>query len=411
MRLAHQDLGLTVARIFPRIFPADDGPVDFAHPACAGIADTVRRSQRYGLTTVFGSVQIHTPAIPPVPQITRKWLATNGRTLREERHEDYAHHVVAFLKHWRDDLAIDLAGWGLCRSPSSPPTLPQALTPAGARALTKTVGRAMRDAGLQTKVLVAADAVPAMYGIDFAREILADAEARDYVLAAEFHGRDGYQAGYQDWRYFDGQRHSRSEFAAVCRAYGVPTWQTESLTVRPASTHMADAMLRANHIHDDLTYGDASVWLYRWLIWEGGWHEDLGYQAWGPGAPVLVYFDEKGEVAGVEVAKLGQMMGQWSRWVRSGAHRIHAHSADKAVRISAFSGPEEGKLVLVLINNHQTEILARIAVKGRRPPAHLSCYRTSAQERGDRVTPPTLEGETVKVALAAQSITTVIAQT
>jgi O-glycosyl hydrolase len=113
----------------------------------------------------------------------------------------------------------------------------------------------------------------------------------------------------------------------------------------------------------------------------------------------------------VEVAKLGQMMGQWSRWVRSGAHRIHAHSADKAVRISAFSGPEEGKLVLVLINNHQTEILARIAVKGRRPPAHLSCYRTSAQERGDRVTPPTLEGETVKVALAAQSITTVIAQT
>jgi O-glycosyl hydrolase len=406
MRLAHQELGLTIARTFPRAFPGDDGRVQFEHPACDGIADTIRRSQVYGLKTLFGSALIRSTAKTPVPQISRDWLEANGRTLRADCYPAYADHVVDFVRHWRDDLGIDLVGWSLDRSPSAPATLPQTLTPDGARILTRVLGRALGEARLNTKVLVAADVTPARHGIAFARAILSDDEARAYVLAAEFHGRDGYQGGYNNWRYFNGQRQSRTEFADVCKAYSIPTWQTESLTVRPAPTVIADAMLRANHIHDDLTYGEASVWLYRWLVWEGDWNATLDYTGWGPGAPVMVYFDEQNRPERVEIAKLGDTMGQWSRWVRPGAQRILAYSTDPFVRVTAFTGPEVGKTVLVIINNHDQPINAEIKLDAL--PTKMRCYRTSEFEAGATVDLPTDSDGQLYTALLSQSVTTLI---
>lgn len=410
MRLAHQEMGLTVARTFPRVFPADDGPVDFSHPSCDSIADTIHRSQKYGLDTILGSTLINTPIKTPVPQITKTWLEPNGRTLSTEYHQAYAEHVVRLVTHWRDDLGIDLIGWGLCRAPNFPPTLPPTLTPKGACELTKVLGRTLREAGLTTKVLIAADSVPARHGIAFARTILADDEAREYVLAAEFHGRDGYQGGYNNWRYYDGQRKSRVDFASVCLDYGVPIWQTESLTTAPALTHMADAMFRANHIHDDLTFGETSVWLYRWLVWEGGWNERLAYDGWGPGAPIMVYFDENDKPDRVIIAKLGDMMGQWSRWVRPGASRIETQSSDDFVRVTAFSGPEDGKTTFVIINNHEYDLQARIQLPSNVTPTQLACYRTSKHESGARVDLPTLDNENMAMMLKAQSIHTLIVQ-
>ncbi len=407
MRLAHQELGLTIARTFPRVFPGDDGPVNYGHPSCDGIADTIRRSQAYGLETIFGSALIRSAAKTPVPQITSDWLEANGRTLSPACFGDYADCVARFIKHWQGDLNINLVGWGLARSPSSPATLPQTLTPEGARELTKVLGRTLREAGLSTGLLVAADVNPARHGIAFARAVLEDAEARDYVLAAEFHGRDGYQGGYNNWRYYDGQRKSRADFAAVCKEAGIPTWQTESLTVRPAPTVIHDALLRANHIHDDLTFGEASVWLYRWLVWEGDWHATLDYFGWGPGAPVMVYFDDRNRVDRVEIAKLGHTMGQWSRWVRPGAHRIASESSDVYVRMTAFSQPETNTLVLVIINNHDHVVRCNIQLGDFRV-SNLAAHTTSEHQNSSRMESPTLSGERLQTTLAAQSITSIV---
>lgn len=409
MRLAHRELGLTVARIFPRVFPTDAGPVDFDHPACAGLAETIRRSQAHGLKTWFGTVEIGPVARTVNEPITTAWLEANGRALRADRYAAYADHLVAFLRHWRDDLGLPLTAWGLCRSPSTPLTKPQVITPDGARELTKVVGRKLQNAGLETRLLAAGDAIVAEYGIDFTRTVLADDEARAYVLAAEFQGRDGYSSAYNDWRYLNGQRHSRAEFAAVCRPYGVPTWQTESLTLNPAATHLADALFRANNIHDDLTFGGASVWLHRSLVWEGGWRENLGYESRGPAAPVLIYFDEQSRPDRVVIAKLGHVMGQWSRWVRSGARQIDATSSDESVRVTAFTGPEPGKTVLVVINNHTHAVDAAVSFTGGRPPSRLECWRTSDREDGASAAAPTTADGALRLTLLGESVTTLVA--
>jgi O-glycosyl hydrolase len=411
MRLAHDELGLSVGRTFPRVFPGDDGPVDFAHPSCDGITDSIRRSREYGLQTIFASALINTPQKTPVPQITKAWLEANGRTLRADHYQDYADHVVAFARHWRDDLGIELAGWGLDRAPSAPPTLPRALTPEGAVQLTKLVGQALENADLPTKVLVGSDAIPAR-GMAFVRAILGDEQARGYVLAAEFQGRDGYQSAYNDWRYMNGQRQVRAELASLCRAYDISLWQTESLTVRPATTSIGDAMFRANHIHDDLTYGEASVWLYRWLVWEGGWNEQvdyhgttgLTYQNWGPGAPVLVYFDDQDRPNRVEIAKLGHTLAQWSRWVRPGARRVETRSSDDSVRVTAFA--ESDRLVYVVVNNHAEDVPGRITLHSQ--PTQIRCTRTSEHEDGVEIQPPNVDRDALELPIKAQSITTVV---
>ncbi len=409
MRLAHRELGLTVARIFPRAFPTDDGPVDFTHPACAGLADTIRRSQAHGLERWFGTVEIAPSGRSVNAPIATDWLEANGRTLRPDRYADYADHLVAFLRHWRESLGLSVAGWGLCRGPSTPLTKPQTITPEDARELTKVVGRKLQEAKLDTRLMAAGDAIVSEYGIDFARVVLADDEARSYLLAAEFQGRDGYSNAYNDWRYLNGQRQSRVQFAAVCLGHGVPTWQTESLTMNPAATHLADALFRANNIHDDLTFGQASVWLHRSLIWEGGWRENLGYESRGPAAPVLIYFDEHDRPDRVVIGKLGQVTGQWSRWVRPGARRIEAVSNDEFVRVTAFTGPDPGTTVLVAINNHPHPVDVIVSRNSGVAPSRIESRRTSGMEDGAAVTAPTISNGQWRLSLPGDSVTTVFA--
>lgn len=408
MRLAHQELGLTVARVFPRAFPTDEGPVDFAHPACDGLAETIRRAQGFGVSRLIGTVEIGPAARTVNAPITRSWLEANGRTLRADRYPDYAEYLVALLRHWRDDLGLTLDAWGLCRSASTPLTMPQAISPAGARALTVTAGRALRASGLPTRLLAGSDAIIAEYGIDFAGAVLADEEARDFVAAAEFQGRDGYTSAYNDWRYFAGQRKSRAEYAALVREYGLPLWQTEALTLHPAATHLADALFRANHLHDDLTCGHASVWLHRTAIWEGAWRENLGYESRGPAAPVLIFFDEHDRVDRVEIGKMGHATGQWSRWVRPGARRIAATSSDELVRVTAFVGPEPGRTVVVAINNHAGEVDAAVAVGGCLAPSRIASWRTSGREDTASIPPPVAHEGALRTTLAGESVTTVI---
>jgi len=180
-------------------------------------------------------------------------------------------------------------------------------------------------------------------------------------------------------------------------ASGKRFWQTEvsgSGTHLPVGTGINNALFYARMIHWDMTLSQTNAFLYWWLWTNNTRDENF------PGA--LIMADEDRLVASLRL----YAMGQYSRFIRPGWHRIDSDtSPSTGVYSSAYRNPQTKEIAIVIINERVTPSPVSIDLAGAEFD-QLSVWRTSANERLKSVGRQRTSRNTADAALAPMSITT-----
>ncbi|MCL2186204.1 MAG: hypothetical protein FWB86_10180 [Treponema sp.] len=173
-------------------------------------------------------------------------------------------------------------------------------------------------------------------------------------------------------------------------------WQTEvsgSGTHLPKGIGIQNALFYARMIHWDLTLTQTNAFLYWWL-WTNTRSDDF------PGALVLVEGDE------LKIAHRLYAMGQYSRFIRPGWHRIECvQSPLSGIYASAYRNTKTNEIAIVIIN--ETITLTTFSLDlGEYQFDELAIWRTSQDEKLKSLGRQRTNGSSASVILAPLSITT-----
>jgi O-glycosyl hydrolase len=172
---------------------------------------------------------------------------------------------------------------------------------------------------------------------------------------------------------------------------GKHLWMTEWSTAAWANdTSITDALILAKLVHQDFTVGSFSAFNYWW--------------AWSTGNSALVVING----TTVTVPKRLYALGNFSRFVRSGWHRVTTTAGPAAnIYLSAFEAAAGDQVAIVAINTGTSVATLPLTVDAG-TLGTLTQYRTSATENLAKV--GTLPGgASVRATLAPASVTTFVA--
>jgi O-glycosyl hydrolase len=258
----------------------------------------------------------------------------------------------------------------------------------------------------------------------YANTITAEVEATCAQSCKDGQGYDYGHALYKDaeaWAQFDimGTHQYDSQVAFAWPA-DVPqgdkeVWQTEMSGVKwwpeqgaltaaadngmnggqnvVGTTTIENGVAVARWVHSGLVVGEANAWLW----W---WYESIGTD------------DNEGLVTkSGETAKRFYTFGQFTKFIRPGYHRVDftGNVPDK-VLISAYKS-DDGKVVIVAINETTTAQTIPITISGGTAPAMLKPYvtATGADNIAGKDAVPVTEG-ILQAALPAMSVTTYVTE-
>lgn len=238
--------------------------------------------------------------------------------------------------------------------------------------------------------------------------IARDAEAMRALgfLAVHGYAEDGVRGGGDDpalWRMWrDGWKSAPEpglpDDVKGASAYGKKSWMTEtsgepSRWLQADAAPIADSALGlALKIHQALTTGDQSAWLY-WQIVEA------------PSAESLSDATLRGSAPKLSAAK------HYFRFIRPGARRVGVKTpSGSALSVSAFHHERDGRLTLVAINpttdSHEVVFTGLGVHGGVKKNARAWVSRAEALWKEARPARP--DAQHMALTLPAQSVTTVV---
>ena len=204
--------------------------------------------------------------------------------------------------------------------------------------------------------------------------ILSDPEARQYVGALSFH------------LYKESIRNV-AKMQRLSEQYGIPLWMTEYI--------QKDAFAWANTMHALIADYNVSAVYYFW-----------GFSGGSRGGTLIRLNYDGNQYLDYTLTKHYYIMGQYSRFVRPGAKRIQADSADNDIKVTAYRDGEN--LVMVIINNSNGEQSVQFSLNGISDVAEIQPIRTSETENWAALAPISVSGSTFTTTLSANSITTFV---
>ena len=279
----------------------------------------------------------------------------------------------------------------------------------------KRTGARLRSAGMPTKLIIPSEYSPAQ-SLSLAREILADATARQYVGAIGYHVYP-YGSAYSGMQnILDGPGRGRPDASAVAerralrdlgRQYNLPVWMTE-VSHGDLDPRAMDALrARAIQIHDELAYADASAYFGMNAIWDS----ESNVEHFGAGRPLLKEEDTivliDLDAGSVMITGTGYAIGHYARWVSRGALRVEASSDDPLVMVSAFTDRKSGKASFVIINNADAARAVQVHVTGMALSGSLTGEQSAGDERWKALgaTPVTDAKDGFTITVPAKSVT------
>jgi O-glycosyl hydrolase len=306
------------------------------------------------------------------------WLAGLRATDYSRYVEEAAEQIVAACIHWRDRFGSIPR---FLQPFNEPLSGNRELKNGSTRDLIDIVTRAgdrLTREGFTTVRFVVASEETDERSYESAAAILGDPRARSYVGAIGYHPYP-YASAYANvprllqtsgaGRPDPDRVAARHRLRDLARKYGLPLWMTEVSNGGVDARSYDDFRARAIHIHDELTYADASAYFGMHNIWDLASHrEHFGRTD--------TFFREEGHIALLEnptgrvyLTGIGYAIGHYARWIRRGAIRIDATTGDALVQAIAFRDDGQRQLVLVLINNadtarHVSVKLDRIGLEG-----------------------------------------------
>jgi glucuronoarabinoxylan endo-1,4-beta-xylanase len=172
-------------------------------------------------------------------------------------------------------------------------------------------------------------------------------------------------------------------------------WQTEMSGVKwwpqqGPSSDIANGIAVAGWIHDALTTGQVSAWLWWW------------YQATATN-------DNEGLLlmSGTDT-KRHWVLGNYSKFIRPGYTRVDVTGTiPTGVLLSAYKGTD-GTVVVVAINQGTSSVTVPISIAGGTAPASLTPWVTSMTDNLASKTAVTVSSASFSATLAATTVTTFV---
>ena len=357
--LYHQ-LGLARTRFFPDFFePANDNTDPFSFNAYA--YDWKEVDQLTEFSALGKTLGLETPwlSFSMDQGHTQAWLRKPGScALDPAMLDEDVEWILAAALHFRD-AGQDLPYLTINNEPDLCPPghkieIPDYVT------IVKRLGARLGDEGLGTQLVITDGWIP-QNTLLYARAVLADPEARQYVGAIATHA---YADGYDDPATVlnnsaqGNPPHAavevRSQLRELAAQYNLPVWITEICYCTPRSSEFSEFELiraRLNHLHDELTLGNASAFdvMNLYNIRRPGVYDEL----------VEVAYRPDGSMESYRVSTYGQLIGQYALAIPPGSVRLKAESSDARVRTLAFVRPD-GKQVVIALNNNPTAVQATL---------------------------------------------------
>jgi glucuronoarabinoxylan endo-1,4-beta-xylanase len=193
--------------------------------------------------------------------------------------------------------------------------------------------------------------------------------------------------------YMNGESQGTPFYYTNAENYGKQVWETEHyLTPSGSQPEIADGIQAAEEIHNSMTVGQWSAYLWWWVAdWDnGGTVQNYGLVTEDP-ADVPTYY--------------GLALGQFAKFIRPGYVRVSASEPVSGVYDSAYTG--SGKYVIVAINSNTTATSFAVAISGA-DIGSFTPYQTSATENMAQISAVTVSNNSFTYSLPAQSITTFV---
>ena len=354
-------IGLTRVRFHPDLMEAvndnadpnvaDLSKFDFSWRVADGHIAHIKRLLPRGVTTFFAS-----------PVMIEPWMNTTNPA-------EYAEWVVVMLRHWRDQ-GLEMPYYSIMNEPGF---IRSGIWPGSwMRDVIKILGPRLTAEGLKTKLIVPDD-LDAMQALGRLQVILADPQARQYVGAVAYHL---YNRG------------GEAQVKQLAEQYGLPVWMTEFST---GDDWFQWATIMQQEIAD---YGASAV-DYMWGYF-GDWDK----------SQLIRIRTNNGAYAGFDFSRQYYVMGQYSKFVRPGAVRIGATSAESDVKIAAFlSGSNE---IVVATNTGSQQLNVSFELGSGRCLSRVDPTRTSETEGLQTLPTITLNQSAFSATLPARSVTTFV---
>ena len=289
--------------------------------------------------------------------------------MNESNPDEYVEWAMAINRRWRS-AGLELKYFSLANEPTLR-DLPLK-SASYLLSLVKKLGARLKAEGFSTKIVIPDDVTPST-SKSFAQTILADADARQYVGAIAYH-------------LYDEPITSSSAIAGLSAQYGIPLWMSEY--------YVQDWMEWATIVHTLLTNYNTTVVDYL-----------AGFLGEEYAGGALIALRHTGTTYnGYRLQSQYYSFGNFTRYVRPGAVRVSASSPDSDIQVSAFL--LGGRLTLIGINHHSSDVLARIDLGAGSGSSQFSAARTSSTEHLVPLAPVTVSSGSIVVVLKATSVTT-----
>ncbi len=253
--------------------------------------------------------------------------------LRTDMYEEFGEYCVAYVRLLKERTGIDLYALSIQNEPRFSQFYGSCVhSPESLRDLTKVVGRRFKNEGIKTKLFVPEDVQSIFHIRQYLNAILNDSEANGYVDIFAIHNyqNDGISPsneGPTNWREtYDLATKGKKE-----------VWMTETSGFKPGFEEGGLPLARS--IYNALYFGNASAWVY-WQMSDGS-----------DGA--LIRNGQK--------TPLYQVSKHFYKYIRPGAVRIKAESADNNLPVLAFEHPDKTSTLVAF--NLGSEPM-RVALKG-----------------------------------------------
>ena len=363
MDLVFGDLEPSVVRFtIPHAIEAtnDDGDPD--HLNAAGF--TLPDAHLWQLAQIFSR---GSPRLMAAPWSPPAWMKTTGRTccggsLLPGMEPELAEFFSAYLG------MLEAAGhpldWlSLQNEPESPsPWDANTYTPAGYGAAAEAVAQRLVRDGHAAR-LAGPDTALSLFAPLFLPSLLAQPTAGPLTAGVAFHL---YELGYYD---ADRVEPAVADLRSAVPA-ALPIWMTEfSNTTGVGYGSYEEGFAQAELMHG--TFANGGAMYVMWNLYRPG----------GPGEALVVISPTHG-APGYTVTPKYWTARQFMKFVRPGARRIGAASADAQLVLTAYRNPD-GSIAAVLLNRASEERWALVG--GNLPDTTPRFVRTSASETGAEI--------------------------
>ena len=233
----------------------------------------------------------------------------------------------------------------------------------------KSAGERLRAEGFaRTRFIVPAEETVAK-SIDTIESVLADEDARSYIGALAYHAYP-YDSAYSSVRRIlqtsgrglpdHDEIRIRQRLYELAAGYDIPVWMTETSEGPGRADYpfgsAENLRARANHIHDELVYANASAYFAMYDMWDRQSHDahfkDRGIDFFSQSSHIVLIDQKTSEI---HISGIGFAIGHFARWITPGSLRIDAVSDNKLVKVIAFRSDRQNELAVVVVNNSNFE--------------------------------------------------------